>query len=349
MKITDFGISKRWVGTSLKTQCGTAIYRSPEQLGILPRQFQAGNSYTNNIDIWALGVIVHEMLTLRIPFLDTFANTDSGFTSCLSTVEDMVDTGLLYGYCHGANPFPCGSLRTHGVPEDGIEFVKNLMAVNPSERLSAPAALASEWLVSKDPMYGSAPSEPVLLGLPPFVGSLGLPRLSPPAGTPVSDTADEQGGSGELVIIRYGDSAVIPSSVDLPDLDGSREKSARSSGAERATKPLQGVPCRNGPSGQHERKPSIKWVQIPNPRRELNHRGWYDPAMAKRNSVLPPPDFRNHPSRGVSPGRSPQPGDFMNPRPAPLKPSTDRPSPHARGASPERPVRWGGLWNNFGK
>lgn len=61
----------------------------------------------------------------------------------MSIVDDTVDTGLLYCDCQGTNPFPCGSLRTHGVPEDGIEFVKSLMAVNPSKRLSAAAALAS--------------------------------------------------------------------------------------------------------------------------------------------------------------------------------------------------------------
>lgn len=151
MKITDFGISKHWVGTSLRTHCGTAIYRSPEQLGILPREYRAaGNSYTNNIDIWALGAIVHEMLTLEIPFRDTYITEDSGFTSCISTDEDVVDTGLLYGYCHGANPFPCASLRSHGITEDGIDFVKSLMRVNPSERLSAAMALASEWLAQND-------------------------------------------------------------------------------------------------------------------------------------------------------------------------------------------------------
>lgn len=737
MKITDFGISKRWVGTSLKTQCGTAIYRSPEQLGILPREFRAGNSYTNNIDIWALGVIVHEMLTLKIPFLDTDANADSGFTSCLSIVEDMVDTGLLYGYCHGANPFPCGSLRSHGVPEDGIEFVKHLMAVNPSERLSAAAALANEWLVSKDPMCGPASSEPVLPALPPVAGFPGSPKPSltkdeveriivsspdsteprpattdepeapvvdclqlpklpttvkeekdpgidstpeiapcpsqatgqiygliecgsnegvtsvqandpplahaaefpldqedetteergspgdgiqgsslrrsgswntilsssslgesissnsaqpgisqtkykrsgwrfelgrrassglsltspalpaslgpsrpfgwlvsrqkpppliqqygstkgdgeqlssshsdfvdyitrdyqdttakqsstnpspnmlqgeteckstadtassnnterqkygeiksttgvsdyapgrpyspwrlpqpdtrsiepaqmalilhappeslatnpqtsisysashaplaydtieepekygevgnasradrPPegphrqsAGTPLSDRTNEYGRSGSLGIIRHADAVVVPSSADLLDtfqVDVSQGEYAQSSFAE----PLPDVPPHNGLSTHRKRMLPIKWVQIPSPPGAHNHRVSYDAAMAKPNSPLLTPDFRHQHSRSVSPGRSPQLGDFVNPRPPPGKPpsgpgvaytggpppsgdflqtwrSPGPPSPHARGVSPERPARWGefvgGLLKKFGK
>lgn len=180
VKITDFGISKRWVGTSLKTQCGTAIYRSPEQLGILPSEFRiSGNSYTNNIDIWAVGAIVHEMLTLEIPFLEgpiDNANRFSGFTSCLSVAEATVDTGLLYGYCHGKEPFPSASLRSHGVPEDGIQFVKSLMAVNPSKRLSAAAALACEWLVQTN---CPASSDLVLPARPPVAASLASPE--PPA------------------------------------------------------------------------------------------------------------------------------------------------------------------------
>lgn len=148
VKITDFGISKSWVGTSLNTHCGTTIYRAPEQLGILPRKFRAtGNSYTNQIDMWALGAIVHEMLTLEIPFLETDRALDPDLVSCISVVENTVDTGLLYGYCHGKEPFPSASLSSHGVPEDGIEFVTGLMAVNPSERFSATAALASQWFV----------------------------------------------------------------------------------------------------------------------------------------------------------------------------------------------------------
>lgn len=163
VKITDFGISKRWVGTSLKTHCGTAIYRSPEQLGILPNQYRApGNSYTNNIDMWALGAIVHEMLTLEIPFRDTYTHNDSDLTlSIPEDTEHNVDMGLLYGYCCGVKPFPCGSLRRDGVSEAGIDFVKCLMAVDPGKRSSAVVALSSQWLIEISSTSEVALPEPV--------------------------------------------------------------------------------------------------------------------------------------------------------------------------------------------
>lgn len=160
IKISDFGISKRWVGTSLKTVCGTAIYSSPEQLGMLPHAYRsAGNSYTNNIDIWALGAIVHEMLTLEIPFLDKYSYRHPDLTLSVSpSAEQTVDTGLLYEYCKGANPFPCESLRTAGVTEDGIDFVKSLMVVNPTGRASAAVALASKWIQVRPTLQAEPPT-----------------------------------------------------------------------------------------------------------------------------------------------------------------------------------------------
>lgn len=133
----------------MKTQCGSALYRSPEQLGLLPREFRAcGNSYTSSVDIWALGAIVHQMLTLEIPFLDTYQDPDMTLTTL--TTETAVDMDLLHGYCRDLNLFPCSCLRQHGISEEGINFVKSLMVVNPSERPTAAWALKSEWLIQSD-------------------------------------------------------------------------------------------------------------------------------------------------------------------------------------------------------
>lgn len=131
---------------------------------MLPREFRAAaNSYTNQIDIWALGAIVHEMLTLEIPFVDTYINTDSAVSGLTTSgAQDTLDTDLLYGYCHGTKQFPTASLRSHGVGEDGIEFVKSLMAVNPRERLSAAVALTSGWLAQNDSTDGPASPERAL-------------------------------------------------------------------------------------------------------------------------------------------------------------------------------------------
>lgn len=102
------------------------------------------------IDIWALGVIVHEMLTLRIPFLDPYTDPQSDLTLSFATAaEQNIDTAQLYEYCKGAIPFPCDSLQKASVSADGIDFVKSLLVVNPAGRASAVVALASQWVQSR--------------------------------------------------------------------------------------------------------------------------------------------------------------------------------------------------------
>ena len=59
-KIGDFGWSVCSSTENRDTFCGTPLYISPELL--------LGNSYDRQVDIWALGVMMYEFLTGRIPF-----------------------------------------------------------------------------------------------------------------------------------------------------------------------------------------------------------------------------------------------------------------------------------------
>lgn len=155
VKIADFGISKRWGGTFLRTNCGTLSYQAPEQLGLLPRA--TGNFYTERVDIWALGAIVHQILTSEIPFLDKYHDIEDStdFLSDLdmaptntssSQSESMMDMGHLVDYCRDLKPFPTEILEKNGVSKDGIGFVRSLMIANPSGRVSAAEALKNKWL-----------------------------------------------------------------------------------------------------------------------------------------------------------------------------------------------------------
>lgn len=63
VKILDFGLAKSLEGTVLTQTgiaCGTVAYMSPEQA--------RGDAVDRRTDLWALGVVLYEMLTARLPF-----------------------------------------------------------------------------------------------------------------------------------------------------------------------------------------------------------------------------------------------------------------------------------------
>lgn len=152
VKITDFGVSKREKDANLHTQLGTVGYLAPELLGLLPKEFGMGRSYTNAVDIWALGCIVHEILTSEIPFIEAPFLNDSLFASLLNDssqgpIMQEMDMKLLLDYSHGVIEFPTGSLQKSGVSEEGINFVKKLLEANPRSRMTASDGLKSPWLL----------------------------------------------------------------------------------------------------------------------------------------------------------------------------------------------------------
>lgn len=106
LKITDFGISRLMAQASRATSLiGTPVYMAPE-LGKRDRPTPA-------VDIYALGVILYEALTGRVPF-----EADSHYALVRAHIED---------------PVP----RPIGLPEDIWELLLAMLAKSPSERPSA--------------------------------------------------------------------------------------------------------------------------------------------------------------------------------------------------------------------
>ena len=64
IKVGDFGLSKAnaaSVSVMGRTVCGTPNYFSPEMVN--------GEPYGAASDVWSVGLLAHEILTLRHPFL----------------------------------------------------------------------------------------------------------------------------------------------------------------------------------------------------------------------------------------------------------------------------------------
>ncbi len=109
VKIVDFGVAKLASQTRLTKAgnlVGTLAYMSPEQLG--------GMAVDQRTDIWSLGMVIHEMVTGRLPFLDEY--------------EPALVQSILQ-----REPEPLTALRT-GVPMALERVVAKAMAKDPADR-----------------------------------------------------------------------------------------------------------------------------------------------------------------------------------------------------------------------
>ena len=81
--------------------------------------------YSNAVDMWCLGSIVYEILTMKKPF---------------------PKTRLLKTYCAHKADYPTEPLTVKGISNEGIDFIKKLMDPMPTERLTVFTALHAAWL-----------------------------------------------------------------------------------------------------------------------------------------------------------------------------------------------------------
>lgn len=151
VKIADFGISKSTDGTDLRTRVGTTQYMAPEELGFLPARLRLGNQYTTAVDMWALGFIVHQLLTGRTPFLETTIEELSSGFSTVQTTQNATDMRLLLQFCDGSAVLPLLLLEAIKAPESAIQFIRCLIVLDPRSRSGAVQAMLDPWISVKQP------------------------------------------------------------------------------------------------------------------------------------------------------------------------------------------------------
>lgn len=195
VKLADFGVSKLERDTYLRTQTGTIAYSAPELFGLLPKRLRPSDVYTNAVDMWSLGCLVHEMLTTERPFIEQAREDDPEsslqFDTCAS--EPQADVDMIIDYCRGEQRFPEKALQTSGGSLSQIHFVKALLLPDPSLRLSAVNALASPWISgASQPGCAEVPTD--IPGsherLSRWVNRNSLQRFYPEITPPLTATAD---------------------------------------------------------------------------------------------------------------------------------------------------------------
>jgi serine/threonine-protein kinase len=120
VKVLDFGISKQTATADLSLTRTTEIIGSPNYMS--PEQFRAAKAADGRSDIWALGVILYELLTAHLPFP---AESVTQLTAMVLSEP----------------PRPMQALRAN-VPEELVRIVERCMMKEPAARFQSVGQLA---------------------------------------------------------------------------------------------------------------------------------------------------------------------------------------------------------------
>jgi len=128
LKIADFGLSKDFGQEQLQTSCGTPDYVAPEVL--------MGEVYDMSVDIWSIGVISYVLLCGFPPFYG-------------ETQKELFENIM-----GGKYDFP--EPEWASVSDEGKQFIKKMLVVNPEDRYTAEQALNDVWMAENS---GASPAK----------------------------------------------------------------------------------------------------------------------------------------------------------------------------------------------
>nr|XP_009458177.3 serine/threonine-protein kinase 33 isoform X1 [Pan troglodytes]XP_016775792.2 serine/threonine-protein kinase 33 isoform X1 [Pan troglodytes]XP_054518008.1 serine/threonine-protein kinase 33 isoform X1 [Pan troglodytes]XP_054518009.1 serine/threonine-protein kinase 33 isoform X1 [Pan troglodytes]XP_054518010.1 serine/threonine-protein kinase 33 isoform X1 [Pan troglodytes]XP_054518011.1 serine/threonine-protein kinase 33 isoform X1 [Pan troglodytes]XP_054518012.1 serine/threonine-protein k len=121
IKVTDFGLAVKKQSRSeamLQATCGTPIYMAPEVI--------SAHDYSQQCDIWSIGVIMYMLLRGEPPFL--------------ASSEEKLFELIRKGELHFENPV------WNSISDCAKSVLKQLMKVDPAHRITAKELLDNQWL-----------------------------------------------------------------------------------------------------------------------------------------------------------------------------------------------------------
>ncbi len=172
--LCDFGIARHAESTTTTmSTVGTAAYMAPEQI--------RGDAVTSATDVYALGIIIYEMLTGRRPFQGNGKDTGGGSTGATAAER------MRYGHLNMEPPDP----RSYNpaITEALARTMLRALAKNPQERYQNVREFYEAFLAISGHTHTSIPDRVTLAAgkRTDFVYSPSTPPLPPPGETTWKD------------------------------------------------------------------------------------------------------------------------------------------------------------------
>lgn len=112
--------------TAFHTSINSA-YSAPEMLGLVSDD--DGGTYTNAVDMWSLGCLMHWLLTHQGPFGTTVRSSQRQF----------------YAYVLGKDTLSVDALNAQGVSAEVQSLIQQLLAPNPKDRITSAEAVTHHY------------------------------------------------------------------------------------------------------------------------------------------------------------------------------------------------------------
>lgn len=139
IKLTDFGFSSTMEHGALTTSLGTPGYTAPEVL--------RGQSYNDSVDMWSLGVITYILYIPEILLICRLC----GYPPFASG-NDMETLRKI-----SKGEFQFYPKEWDSVSEDAKDFIRNLIVVDPTKRMTACQCADHPWLKNATPATVNLP------------------------------------------------------------------------------------------------------------------------------------------------------------------------------------------------